>query len=260
MTNTKNLLAVKAAAKAQIGQGKFGQVYEKSPGLVVKKINKQMDKDLLNEINLQAKAAELGLAPQIHEVNLNIPKQVIDNTKNLNLNKNYGAAEITMEDLRKNYAPLSVSQDLTRALNLQPNPELTPLQYAQASIGTAQQIAQLALNNISLNDRHGQNIFVNKMTSRPIQIDFGSAKPITNTREQASVIANAVKQGFHAANLPEEASIFKGIIDDLIYSDPQAALDIAKQGLSRLQKIKTPIDPSSYKYATVNRAEDFIAR
>jgi hypothetical protein len=68
----------------------------------------------------------------------------------------------------------------------------------------------------------------------------------------------AVSEGLRKANLMEEASIFKGLINELIYNDPDAALDIAKQGLSRLQKIKQPINPQAYKYTTVNRPEDFI--
>jgi len=48
------------------------------------------------------------------------------------------------------------------------------------------------------------------------------------------------------------------LFNELIQTDPMAALDIAKQGLSRLQKIKAPINRDQYKYATVTNAEDFI--
>jgi len=91
-----------------------------------------------------------------------------------------------------------------------------------------------------------------------MQLDFGSARPIQNTRAQAANLGIAVSEGLRKANLHEEASIFKGLINELIYTDPGAALDVAKQGLSRLQKIKAPIDPSGYKYAAVDNPADFI--
>lgn len=246
--------AVQAAKRARVGSGQFGQVYEVSPGVVVKEIENESKQKLLQEINAQAKAAEMGIAPAIKEVNLG-PLQAFGKTFPLEEGPNPRMrGEIQMQDLRQNYAPLTLSTD---ELGIR-NPALTQQQYNKADLETSKQVAQLALQNISLGDRHGQNIFVNTLTGRPLQIDFGLASTLTNTRQKAASLGSAVSEGLRKANLMEEASIFKGLINELIYTDPDAALDIAKQGLSRLQKIKKPINPQIYNYATVNKPEDFI--
>jgi len=248
------LMAARAAQRAKVGSGVFGQVYEAAPGSVVKEISLENKQNLLNEINLQARAAELGLAPKVQETYLG-PPRIGDRTVSVELSSNPKMrGEIVMQDLRQNYVPLSLANDLEGVKN----PALTQSQYNRANLMTEQQLAQLALNKISLNDRHGQNIFVNTTTGRPVQIDFGGATEIKNVKQQAAKIANSVAAGLNYANLPEEASIFKGLFNEVIMTDPKAALDIAKQGLSRLQKINAPIKPSQYRYATVKTAEDFI--
>jgi len=246
--------AVQAAKRARIGSGQFGEVYEVSPGVVVKEIRHEPKQKLLQEINTQAKAAEMGIAPMIQEASLG-PIQAFGKTFPLEEGPNPRMrGEIQMQDLRKNYVQMTLPGD---ELGVR-NPSLTQRQYNKANLETSKQVAQLALQNISLGDRHGQNIFVNTVTGRPMQIDFGLASNITNTQQKAASLGNAVSEGLRKANLVEEASIFKGLIDELIYTDPKAALDIAKQGLSRLQKIKEPVNPQKYNYATVGRPEDFI--
>lgn len=246
--------AVQAAKRARVGGGQFGQVYEASPGVVVKEIENESKQKLLQEINAQAKAAEMGIAPRIQEANLG-PLQAFGRTFPLEEGPNPRMrGEIQMQDLRKNYVQLTLPDDVEGIRN----PALTQQQYDKAKLETSKQVAQLALQNIGLGDRHGQNIFVNSLTGRPMQIDFGLASTLTNTRQKAASLGIAVSEGLRKANLMEEASIFKGLINELIYNDPDAALDIAKQGLSRLQKIKQPINPQAYKYTTVNRPEDFI--
>lgn len=268
-------MAAEAARRAQqrIGEGQFGQVYETGPGLVTKEIALEQKQKLLNEINMQAKAAELGIAPKIHEASLMPPRigeKVIPLEPGINPKMR---GEITMQDLRDNYVPLGVntgdlqghyrSPDFTGApppgVYIEANPQLTSKQVEKAKLETHKQLAQLALNDISLGDRHSQNIFVHQMTGRPMQIDFGGATSITSNRQKAANLSLSVTAGLNAAGLREEASILQGVVADLLYTDPAAALDVAKQGLSRLQKIKQPLNPERYKYATVDRPEDFIS-
>lgn len=242
-------MAAEAAKRAQqrIGGGQFGQVYETAPGLVTKEITLERKQNLLNEINAQAKAAELGVAPRIAEVSLMPPrigKKTIALEPGINPNMR---GEITMQDLRSNYAHAGTA-DIT-------TDQLTNKQQ----LDQAKQMSLLALNNISLGDRHPGNIMFNKMTGRPIQLDFGLPEQIKNERQKAANLSLAVSQGLHAAGLKEEAMIFNGVVADLLYTDPVMALDVAKQGLSRLQKIKTPIASDKYVYATVNDPQDFIS-
>ena len=46
----------------------------------------------------------------------------------------------------------------------------------------------------------------------------------------------------------DEATILQGVVADLLQKDHEMALDVAKQGLSRLQKIKTPVNQQEYVY------------
>lgn len=262
-------MAVKAARQAQqkIGGGMFGQVYETAPGVVTKEIALERKQKLLNEINMQARAAELGIAPQIQSASLMPPRvgqtsvairppiigqTVVDIEPGFNPNLR---GEIEMQDLRTNYIPLGVNMGDPYAHYRTPdftggpppgklvvlNPGLTNQQIQKAKLDTHKQLAQLALNNISLTDRHVENIFVHKMTGRPIQIDFGFSEQIVNPMQKAAVLSTHVKNGLDAAGLPEEASIFYATTSSLLTTDPEMALDVAKQGLSRLQKIKAPI-------------------
>lgn len=242
-------MAAEAARRAQqrIGGGQFGQVYETGPGLVTKEITLEKKQNLLNEINMQAKAAELGIAPKIQEASLMPPRigeRVIPIEPGVNPNMR---GEITMQDLRNNYIPAGTSVIDTNSLTKQQN------------LDQAKQMSILALNNINLHDRHPGNIMFHKMTGRPMQLDFGSVTSTTSNRQKAANLSLSVAEGLNAAGLKEEASIFKRVVEDLIFTDPDAALDVAKQGLSRLQKIKQPLNPERYKYATVDRPEDFIS-
>jgi hypothetical protein len=243
-------MAAEAARRAQqkIGSGQFSEVYATSPGLVTKEIALEKKQKLLNEINLQAKAAELGIAPAIESVVLAPPRigqTVVPLEPGINPSMR---GEITMQDLRTNYTPAGTA-------DISLNDQLNKQQY----LNQAKQMSVLALNNVSLSDRHPGNVMFHKMTGRPIQLDFGLSEPIRSDRQKAANISSAVADGLHAAGLKEEAQIFQGAVADFLMTDPRMALDIAKQGLSRLQKIKTPIDPKQYVYATVDSPEDFIS-
>lgn len=234
-------------AKELIGEGAFGKVYSDTPGTVIKQIEEEIPQKILNEINLQVKAAELNIAPTVKEAQINF-------TGNLS-----GSGSISMQDLRKNYVQLGEPQGALPSLENQNaaiktshyvvyNPSLSQNQITQAEIDTHKQLAQLALNGIMLSDRHAGNIFVNKMSNRPMQIDFGLASKLETPSQQAGALAYHVGNGLKAAGLTQEASIFSQLVNEVgvfdietaTYKNPTAALDMAKQGLSRLQKIKQP--------------------
>jgi hypothetical protein len=244
----KGLLAAKAAKRSKevVGQGAYGVVYADAPGTVVKQIAKETPEKILNEINLQAKAAELNIAPTLKTAEIN------------RSGPNVGGS-ITMQDLRKNYVRLGETLDeipyyhkgvvdISGAGYNSYDPSLNSTQVTQAKVDTHKQLAQLALNGVMLEDRHAGNIFVNKMSNRPMQIDFGLATEIKTPSEKAGALAYHVGNGLNAAGLNEEAMLFSELVNEVgqfnfmtnKYDNPEAALDMAKQGLSRLQKIKTP--------------------
>jgi hypothetical protein len=244
----KALLATLAAKrhKEVVGQGAFGVVYADAPGTVVKKIAGETPEKILNEINLQAKAAELNIAPTLKTAQINPSGPDV-------------GGSITMQDLRKNYVRLGepvadmpypregVVEIAGEGYNSY-DPSLNSAQITQAKVNTHKQLAQLALNNVMLEDRHVGNIFVNKMSNRPMQIDFGLATEIKTPSQKAGALAYHVGNGLNAAGLNEEARLFSQLVNEVgqfnimtnAYDNPEAALDMAKQGLSRLQKIKTP--------------------
>lgn len=244
--------ALQAAKRARVGGGQFGQVYEVSPGVVVKEIGNESKQKLLQEINAQAKAAEMGIAPRIQEATLG-PLQTFGRTFPLEKGPNPRMrGEIQMQDLRENYVPLGVNTGDVMAHYREPdftggpapgafteyNPNLNQMQVKMAELNTHKQLAQLALKNINLTDRHAQNVFVNKMTGRPMQIDFGLSEQITNPTQKAATLSMHVANGLKAAGLKEEAQIFLATTSKMLTTEPLMALDVAKQGLSRLQKIK----------------------
>ena len=193
-----------------IGAGSYGVVYQSDvPGNVIKQAT-QYGQDLEKEANLQAIASELGIAPQVR-----------------GLEKFVGSVgdRIEMADVRNNYRP--VSEDASGL----PNDPIT-------NIRTAQQLGQLALKGIRLEDRRAANIMQHNMTGRPLQLDFGIADKMSPD-QQAAHLANVTADGFAAAGLDDVGSILRATVMDYLEGGQIAeAMDLAKQGFSRLQKIR----------------------
>jgi len=206
-----------------IGSGSNGVVYASDqPGYVIKELNVPDGsfRSLEDEANLQSIGAQLGIAPQV-----------------AGLEKFPGGVgnRLEMQDIRTNYEPVRSEGDAFGAPGV--GSPIDP----RVNIQTAQQLGQLALNGVRLEDRRGANIVQNRMTGRPMQIDFGIAGRVTGS-EQAATLANATAEGFEAAGLGEMASIYRATVMDLLEGgDVADAMDVAKQGFSRLQKLRGPI-------------------
>lgn len=197
-----------------IGAGSYGTVYRSDePGYVIKQNHPQrfMD-DLEKETNLQAIAAELGIAPAIRSYE-RFPE---------------GTQRIEMADARTNYVPTDES--------------------AATEMRTAQQLGELALKGVRLEDRRGANVMQHSMTGRPLQLDFGIAGRVSG-EDQALVLAQATQEGMKAAGLGEVGDILYATVGDMVAGgDVAAAMDLAKQGFSRLQKIKAPLEEAVSLY------------
>ena len=171
--------------------------------------------DLEREANLQAIAAEMGIAPRV--AGLETFPGGIGN-------------RIEMADVRDNFETSVPGKDAQFF-----DPE------GRDAIRVNQQLGQLALKGVRLEDRHGANVLYNKMTGRPMQIDFGIAGRVKGS-EQVATLANATAEGFEAAGLKDIADIYRATVMDFLEGGQVAeAMDVAKQGFSRLQKIKTPL-------------------
>ena len=133
-----------------------------------------------------------------------------------------------MADARTNFEPVSKT-----AQGISSDPV--------TNIRIAQQLGELALKGIRLEDRRAANVMKNKMTGRPLQLDFGIADKMSPD-QQAAQLAHVTAEGFEAAGIGEMGSILRAtVMDYLEGGDVAEAMDIAKQGFSRLQKIKAPL-------------------
>lgn len=198
-----------------IGKGAYGVVY---PSDVEGNVMKQwifpdmFNKSAINEADLQSIAAEIGIAPRVAGVET--------------FQGGVGN-RIEMEDIRPNFEThLGGANKFPTGID---------------ALRVSQQLGQLALKGIRLEDRHSGNVLYNKMTGRPMQLDFGIAGRVEGS-EQAATLAMATAEGFEAAGLADVASIYRATVMDLLEGgDVNEAMDLAKQGFSRLQKIKAPI-------------------
>ena len=196
-----------------IGSGGNAVIYASDvPGNVMKQGHVPDEsfpgRSLTDEANLQGIAAEMGIAPRL--AGLETFPGGIGN-------------RIEMSDVRTNF---------------EPHGDATQFPSGRDAIRVNQQLGALALKGIDLDDRHNGNVLYNKMTGRPMQIDFGIAGRVEGS-EQVATLANATAEGFQAAGLGDVADIYRATVFDLLEGgDVTDAMDVAKQGFSRLQKIK----------------------
>jgi len=202
-----------------IGQGGNAVVYASDlPGNVIKQMSYQDqgkfglpgDKPkVIDEANLQAIAAEMGIAPRVAAVETF--RGGIGN-------------RIEMEDVRDNFE--------TRGERYMDYPK------GMDAVRVNQQLGQMALKGVRLEDRHNGNVRYNKMTGRPMQLDFGIADRVSGA-DQVQALTEATADGFSAAGIADVGDIFRATVYDLLEGgDVAEAMDVAKQGFSRLQKIK----------------------
>ena len=211
-----------------IGAGANAVVYASDvPGNVMKQSSRadshEYANDFEKEVNLQAIAAEMGIAPRVAGL-----EQFPGGIGN----------RIEMADVRQNYEVLPQDPIIGHeAVSSFVGPGYTP-DLQKFAVRHAQQMGQLALKGVRLEDRHDGNVMRHKMTGRPMQLDFGIAGRVEGS-EQVATLAMATAEGFEAAGLGDIASIYRATVMDLLEGgDVADAMDIAKQGFSRLQKIK----------------------
>tara|TARA_R100001224_G_C4025470_1_gene150812 strand:- start:1868 stop:2560 length:693 start_codon:yes stop_codon:yes gene_type:complete len=205
-----------------IGAGSYGVVYESDvPGNVIKQTHSaDINNNLVQEANLQSVAADMGIAPRIAGIET-FPVGI--------------GNRVEMADVRNNFEPVAGEGGRfgQPGVGFPVDPKI--------NIRTAQQLGQLALKGVRLEDRRAANIVQNKMTGRPMQLDFGIADKLQGS-EQAAWLTHVTAEGFEAAGLGDIASIYRATVMDLLEGgDVKDAMDVAKQGFSRLQKIKAPI-------------------
>lgn len=216
---------LEANRRNRIGSGAYGIVYESDvPGNVMKEVivpeskqNYSSVNSLKEETDLQAIAAEMGMAPRVAGL-----EQFPGGVGN----------RMEMADVRENYEPHGGLMRGASGALVQGWPE------GMDAVRVNQQLGQLALKGVRLEDRHNGNIRYNKTTGRPMQLDFGIAGRVEGSKK-AATLAMVTSQGFEAAGIPEMGNMLRGIVIDYLEGGQvEEAMDVAKQGFSRLQKIK----------------------
>ncbi len=239
----------KLKANDPVGSGRYGSVFGgDTPGTVIKEIPtatsrggmitydtdtpKQRFANISDEVLKEANAQDVGyslhMAPSVHSVDLS-PE----------------AGYITSQDLRPTHTSI---EDYIKTNTGDGSGTLTFDKVKNArrigktiDLKTAQQVGALALKGKFLEDRHEGNILINKMTGRPSQIDFGIVHELDQS-QQAAVLSMANASGFQSAGLEDIGIILRDTVMDLLEGGQVAeAFDVAKQGFSRLQKIKEPV-------------------
>ena len=219
-----------------IGHGGYGVVYESdTPGNVMKQNHwGGDDNDLVEEANLQAIAAEMGIAPKI--ASIETFRGDVGN-------------RIEMQDVRDNFEERRGGR-IPGASGSWP--------VGMDAVRVNQQLGQLALKGIDLDDRHSGNIRYNKMTGRPMQLDFGIATKVDGEM-QVHALTRATEDGFQAAGLGDVAEIYTDTVYDLLAGGQVAeAMDVAKQGFSRLQKIRRVHNPMDQLVDKVKKESDLF--
>ena len=165
---------------------------------------------VIDEANLQAIAAEMGIAPRVAGVETF--KGGVGN-------------RIEMQDISNNYETRGKRyRDFPTGMN---------------AVRVNQQLGQLALRGVRLEDRHNGNVRYHKMTGRPMQLDFGIAGKLNDKSEKAAFLSEVTAEGFEAAGIPEMGSILRATVMDMLEGgDVEDALDVARQGFGRLMQIK----------------------
>ena len=195
-----------------IGYGSYGQVYPSDVAGNVMKEKHQYSgagDDYVAEADLQAIAAELGMAPRVAGVET--------------FRGGIGD-RIEMADARPNFEARKSTKS-------------SQWPTGRDAVRVNQQLGQLALKGVDLDDRHNGNVMYNKMTGRPLQLDFGKARRVEG-EDQVAALTNATEAGLTAAGLGDVAEIYSATVYDLLAGgDVAEAMDVAKQGFSRLQKL-----------------------
>ena len=193
-----------------IGAGANGVVFESdTPNKVMKEIFTDRGGQTLKEADMQDVAAQMGFAPRISGVE----------TYRGNISN-----RIEMDDIRDNFE--------SHGRGAREFPQ------GMDAVRVNQQLGQMALKGVRLEDRHNGNVMYNKMTGRPMQLDFGIADRVSGA-DQVQALTEATAEGFAAAGIGDVGDIFRATVYDLLEGgDVADAMDVAKQGFSRLQKIR----------------------
>ena len=235
-----------------VGAGAFGVVLPgKEAGTVTKRqlpkgIRDQfrfVDSNAEHEVNMMAEGAELGIAPEV---------------KSFTTTKD-GITETVMQDYRDNYTEY---EPYMKGLMADPNMPYDDKIRAGSKVemNIQKQLGNFADKGFMLTDRHSGNVALHDMTGRPMQLDYGFTSDVRNSpADQTVAIAAAVERGFDSAGLGDMSSIYHDTIQGLLNEGKtEDALDVARQGLTKLNEIQTPLREDLNIFTTSEQNPDKV--
>ena len=236
-TYTKNDIIAKArirdkreAERARedfVGQGAYGTIYSDEPGLVRKEMTSP---EALEELNAQAFAAELGLAPRVAAYESAV-------------HGDPSVKAVIMQDLRDNYESVSNPIFGDKSVDSLGQADMnTSAKYRRFAMDHQKQMGALALKGLEVRDRHTGNVMRHKMTGRPIQLDWGITRPLVDLPDKVEALINATVEGFKASGQYDIAEIINDTVYDYVVGGQiKEAWDFTKEAFASLQKIKNPV-------------------
>ena len=235
-----------------IGQGANGRVWTDEPGLVRKEINVRNTsrgrRGVQEEVDLQARAAELGFAPRVaaYETamhgDLDMPAIVMQDLNAPGPSPQGTPLYKSMENIGEDVPDYGIIRQNMMDELADPERSTSEKRFALQHF---KQMGQLALKGVDPMDRHTGNVFKHEMTGRPLQIDFGLARELPdwyNGPERATALLDATVQGFRATGQYDVAEIINDTAFDYLSGGQiKEAWDFTREAFAQLQKIKTPI-------------------
>lgn len=207
-----------AKGEELLGAGAYGAVIgvkdKNQKPIAVKVAGQVPKKEIENEINALALAAEMGVAPKIYASTI-MPDP-------LNPANAIGVIEMERMDpsqykmVGEIYPNRDVNKyypDYTEEYEGIPNP-IKVQEEDDFESEVQQQLAAMYLKNLSPGDRHNGNILVNLETNEPVQIDFGRAETVKD-KHAVSQAARIVYDEMKKRGQNDEAEILYGIINEL---------------------------------------------
>lgn len=214
-----------------LGSGAYGLVVSTPPAkdgkrTAIKLSTQPRDTSKIQfEIDSSALAGDVGIGPKILTSNINpVP------TKSNGISANNS---IEMEYIDPDRYELL--RDLHGRRVVGNNTPQDDMQINDAPTYTSAQTAYLAKQGYNVRDRHSGNMFIDKETGLPMQVDFGIGDKLDSEWDRLVKAKSIIEDRLRLNGQSEESKIFGGLIDEHLKSgNMQGASELIDDGIEIL--------------------------
>lgn len=177
------------------------------------------------EINSSALAGDVGIGPKILTSNINpISTKSKDSSANSSIEMEY--IDPDRHELLRDLHKRRVEGNNTPQDDMQIN---------DAPTYTSAQTAYLAKQGYKVRDRHSGNMFIDKETGLPMQVDFGLGKKLDSEWDRLVEAKSIIEDRLRLNGQSEESEIFGGLVDEHLKSgNMQGASELIDDGIEIL--------------------------